>query len=428
MVSPDFALTSTIPVFSADGGVFRKSDMTQYYVTSGVTSTGIVLENSDMIVYAGGTAIRTHVTTSGTMEVENLAERTTVNSGGKMYQFAGTATVTTLSGSGSFLEVYNGGTSISATVDSGAALDESGKDSATAVNFGGVSTKASIMGQGSESIYSYGQQLAGGTAKKAMVGSGGIQNVNVSGTAIGTTVHGSGLQFLESTGVSKGTKVLKGGTEQMTGGTSIGTKISYGGSEIVTSGASAAGTTFGIAKNTLLAGTLELQAGAKATGHLTFSGGRGDLIIDTTKMPTATISGFAAGDAIKLAGISYSASDSVGVTKAGVVTVSAGGHKYSLHIAGATVSSTAFTFGPGAILTTSTPAMAFLAPAAVTALATPPPAANPEPHLMPNLGAAGAPESTAVISAPVMGAMASHPWVERQSFAVPVISAHGGGF
>ena len=88
---------------------------------------------------------------------------------------------------------------------------------------------------------------------------------------------------------------------------------------------------------------------------VTFIGSGGQLLIDTTTMPTAVISGFTAGDTIHLAKVAYSSSNTVSVKTAGVVTISAGGNAYNLNIAGAAVGATNFslssaTTGTGTVL------------------------------------------------------------------------------
>ena len=94
-----------------------------------------------------------------------------------------------------------------------------------------------------------------------------------------------------------------------------------------------------------------------------FSGNGGAFIVDSNVMPSAVISGFIAGDAIKLTAVPYATSDTVSVNKPGVVTVSAGGASYNLNIAGATVGETDFVFGSGSVLTrTGSAQMMFIAP------------------------------------------------------------------
>jgi autotransporter passenger strand-loop-strand repeat protein len=145
----------------------------------------------------------------------------------------------------------------------------------------------------------------------------------------------NGTEFVSSGGVAIGTTVFNGGTE---------TKKFSGGTEIVSSG----GVT---SRTTIEGGKLEIDEGGKAAGLVTFSGGDGELVIDARAMPGATISGFAATDKIVLSAIRFSTSDSVSVNAPGIVTVSAGGKDYNLHIAGATVGETDFSFGAGSILT-----------------------------------------------------------------------------
>ena len=47
------------------------------------------------------------------------------------------------------------------------------------------------------------------------------------------------------------------------------------------------------------------------SGGIVFSGSGGDLVIDSTTMPTTTISNFTSGDTIDLAGISFDPGDTV---------------------------------------------------------------------------------------------------------------------
>jgi hypothetical protein len=93
-------------------------------------------------------------------------------------------------------------------------------------------------------------------------------------------------------------------------------------------------------------------------------------VLDSATLPTATITGFIAGDYIELPGIAYTSGDSVTVAKAGVVSINTPGKTYNLNIAGATVGEADFQFSATSFLikntTASKPAMEFLRPAAAT--------------------------------------------------------------
>jgi hypothetical protein len=89
-------------------------------------------------------------------------------------------------------------------------------------------------------------------------------------------------------------------------------------------------------------GTLELGVSSTVTGTISFSGTGGELILDGTP-PTNTITGFAPGDTIKLAGVPFiPAQDSYTVATAGTLTVDAAGTVYNVDIAGITVGQTGF--------------------------------------------------------------------------------------
>jgi len=86
---------------------------------------------------------------------------------------------------------------------------------------------------------------------------------------------------------------------------------------------------------TINGGTLELGLGSTLSGDISFGDG-GRLIIDGD-VPDNTITGFAPGDTIELAGVPYLPGDSVTVANAGTVTIFENGTTYHLNIAGATV-------------------------------------------------------------------------------------------
>ena len=141
------------------------------------------------------------------------------------------------------------------------------------------------------------------------------------------------------------------------GGGATGSVIKAGGEVTINQGGEAL-------HPTIAGGTLQLEIGGLTNGGIGFSTVTGgELILDSAKMPAATISGFIAGDTIKLAGVVYNGSDTVTVATAGVVTVKTPGGNFNLDIAGATVGESDFHFGTGSLLTkTAAKTMTFLSP------------------------------------------------------------------
>jgi hypothetical protein len=111
--------------------------------------------------------------------------------------------------------------------------------------------------------------------------------------------------------------------------------ISAGGVGTVVAGGTASA-------STIAGGTLGIVSGGLGAA-VTFTDSGGDLAISSLVMPTATISGFAAGDDVTLTALTYSSTYTTKVATAGVVTISASGHSYSLNISGAAVGETNFT-------------------------------------------------------------------------------------
>jgi hypothetical protein len=105
-------------------------------------------------------------------------------------------------------------------------------------------------------------------------------------------------------------------------------------------------------------------------------GSGGLVVLSGGTLKPAVISGFAAGDEVEFSALTYSAGDSATVKSAGIVTVSAGGTAYNIHIAGAVVGSTAFEVTSASstdhalvlIENLTSASMAFVAPPAVAAL------------------------------------------------------------
>jgi hypothetical protein len=161
---------------------------------------------------------------------------------------------------------------------------------------------------------------------------------------------------------------------------------------------------------------------------VTFAGSGGDLLLYGEEAPTAVISGFAPGDEVTFAGLTYESNFKATVKTAGVVTISAGTTTLNVDVAGATVGETGFTlastpFGTfGTVLGTTTAQavgpvkMAFLRPISAAAPAALP-AAMPEavmtgarPAAMPKVLSGTHPTGWAEALIPHTGGLAMLAW------------------
>jgi autotransporter passenger strand-loop-strand repeat protein len=188
------------------------------------------------------------------------------------------------------------------------------------------------------------------------------------GTTIATSIKGvpttlaaGGFEIVTSGGAASKTVVTSGGTQKVYAhGNVVSTTVEAGGVLLVSSGGLET-------SGTIAGGTLDIAGGGRASGPFDFTGTGGTLVIEGAAIPADVISGFAAGDTIKLSAVPYKVADTVKVATAGIVTVTAGSTNYAVHVAGATVGETDFHFGPGSLLTRSTAAaktMAFVRPPA----------------------------------------------------------------
>ena len=159
--------------------------MSEYIVSSGEVSSGIILNNAEsMTVLDGGTASVTTVNSGGKMYLSSggVAEDTTLNSRGAMYvSSGGMATRTVVSARGS-MYLSSGGQADSATLFSGGILNVS----------------------------------AGGTATNADILSGGRFTVNPDGIVNGTMVSGSGRITVSSGGTATGITLSDGALPDFT--------------------------------------------------------------------------------------------------------------------------------------------------------------------------------------------------------------------
>jgi autotransporter passenger strand-loop-strand repeat protein len=362
-------------------------------LSSGGTDYSTIISSSGgEHVYSGGISYNATVAKGGTDFVTEggIASNTTVEAGGRIIlagQVLDSANFTATSGSEKAVGVYAGGVeTVTITGVKSSPYDKiviSGDDKKY---YQGAKLKLDINRVGNElydTIYTssgavttsrFSQAypdagsaatvtvqkggsavLAGGSAAGLTVASGGTEIIGGP-----TTVHSGGATYkFNFTGDTVSDSHLTKGAKQVinAGNTALSATISAGGVQVVKKGATAR-------DSVIDGGTLQLASGGTLGTEVTFSGTGGELVISGAVMPTATISGFAAGDKIKLAGVKYAAGDKATVKTAGIVTVSAGGHTYALHIAGATVGE-GFKFGSGSLLTETAPAqMSFLAPSA----------------------------------------------------------------
>jgi autotransporter passenger strand-loop-strand repeat protein len=304
--------------------------MTTTIVSSGITTTGTVLNSGDVLkafsggvasftmissggsayVSAGGSTLGTIVSNGGAEFVSSggSAYSTVVSNGGFEIVSSGGSAVGTTVSNGGFEIVSSGGVASNATLDSGGTLvvESGGTASGVAVNsggnqyvelggtaagttvngggtellFGGVASNATVGSGGSEIISSGGSAVGdtldnggsavvsnGGSAIGTIVSNGGSAIVSSGGTAVGTTVNGGGTELVFANGVASLTTLNSGGTEILSGGSAVSTTVASGGSEIVSFGGVASFTT-------VSSGGFEiLSSGGIASGTAVDSGG-----------------------------------------------------------------------------------------------------------------------------------------------------------
>ncbi len=179
--------------------------MTTTSVTSGVTSSGITLNNGDfLIVSSGGTASVTVVNSGGVASILGVGSNTTINAGG--HEFVGPGGVVT------------------ATIISGAGAEN-------LIIGAGTAGGTMVMSGGAEIV------AAGGVTQSAIVSAGGDEILNGSGaTSISATVMSGGFQFVSSGGLSLSATLSSGGDNVVFSGGTAGFSVINGGSEIVFAG------------------------------------------------------------------------------------------------------------------------------------------------------------------------------------------------
>ncbi len=169
--------------------------------------------------------------------------------------------------------------------------------------------------------------LSGGKADPTTIYAGGREVVNSGGADLGALISGGEQDVF---GSASGATVSTGSQVVEAGGSASGATVDSGGSQTLDSGGSAADLTMN-GTATIDGGTLELLRGASGGGPITFAVAGGTLKIDGS-VPTNVISGFAIGDVIDLAAVTFASSGTAQLTSGNVLEVVEGGSSYNLQL------------------------------------------------------------------------------------------------
>ncbi len=216
--------------------------------------------------------------------------------------------------------------------------------------------------------------MQGGVANKLVIGYKSELTVSSGGQVKGLEIGNTGYGIVYTGGFVSNVLLNTGSYLAVTqGGTVSGATVHAGGVLDLQD--------LAVGSNVTLVGGELLDQGAKLTGKVSFAAGHGVLDIEQTNMPTTEIFGFAVGDKIILSDAAAS-SGKVKVSKAGVVTITAGGKTYKLNISGAKVGATNYKFANDTLTETKKTTAAFLRPETG--------AAAPSATALPALSSAGA--------------------------------------
>ena len=338
-------------------------------VEAGGIASGTIISGGTETVSSGGTDDGAKIS-GGTQLDYGLASGATIVTGSQVVEAGGVASATIISGGTEIVSA--GGTDDGAKISGGTQLDYGLASGATiftgsqVVEAGGIASGTIISG-GTEIVSSGGTddgaKISGGTQLDYGLASGativtGSQVVEAGGTASGTTVSSGGTLDVLSGGLADPTTILSGGTEIVSAGGSDdgakisgGTQLDYGlasgativtGSQVVEAGGTASGTIISggtqlvdaggsAAATTISGGTFEIASGGSAVGAISFAGTGGSLKIDGT-VPSTVISGFAYGDVIDLAAVTFVSSGKVQLMSGNVLEVVEGGSSYNLQL------------------------------------------------------------------------------------------------
>jgi len=352
----------------SNGGTGTVSTMnggTQVVNSGGVGTVTALQSGGTQVVYSGGTSTNTHVMSGGVIEESGSGEKTitdpTFEAGG-IHRLVNGATKDGLLVSGHILEIVNGGTVTSATVQSGGTANVVGGGIAlnTTVSNGGTQNVSNGGDAQFTSIYSSGVQNvnnggstyatyinggvqnvnSGGTANINYISVGGVQNVNNGGYAKANDISAggvqnvndggttdcdyvSGVQNVNSGGMASASRIYDGGTQIVSsGGTADSTHIESGGVQMAEAGGILAGTqgidSGGVASGGTLTGEQFVHSGGSAAGVTVASGG----------IQKVENGGVASGGTVNSGGVQTISSGGIvtnAILNGGTQTVSAGG-------------------------------------------------------------------------------------------------------
>ena len=256
--------------------------MADYYIESGVTSTGINLSYDDMYVSNGGVASATTVDNGGWLIISSggVANDTTVSSGYMYILSGGTALNVTWTPCVGGVYAYDGAVVTYTSQYQGVYFGSNNKLLSSAMTMSGEIVARNSMyvmqcGVANYTTVGGGQMYisSGGVANHTTVSYGGHMDIDDGGVANYTTVN-SGYLYISSGGVANDTTVSSGYMYISSGGVVNSTTVSYGGDMYLLSGGVASSTTVdGGGDMYLLSGGVATATTVSRNGDLSIASG-----------------------------------------------------------------------------------------------------------------------------------------------------------
>jgi autotransporter passenger strand-loop-strand repeat protein len=331
---------------------------------SGGYASGSVVESGGYIIALPGSEVTNTISSGGVVVSTGVVE---INLGSASASYPGSSATGETVVAGGVQYVLSGGTATSTTLSGTGASSTSALAAEAIVFSGGVMTSTTVSSGGIVYVSS------GGSANLTTIDSGGIEIVAAGGVAANTTVSNGGflIALPGSTASSTGAGVIdinlslgKGAYEGRTdtsntvsagyieyvlsGGSTVSATVSgsiqyvFSGGSVTATGVSADGSETVFSGGSVVSSTIygegseTLQAGASATGFIGFDGGGAGLTIDGTTLPSTVISGFDylgsyENDSIVLAGFAYATSDTATLESGNTLVLSLGGLMETLY-------------------------------------------------------------------------------------------------